>query len=227
MQTIQLYNSDVILFMLLAVALIFVAEGIILWAYQLKTIKIQKAYAERQYNLERLREEEYHKSKEYIEENESKIKYLEEQLRDSDDENLQLKEKIERLRCANRIAEIDINERSKSETMIRNSAIYKEIQKSISLYGGTPLKEEQWEELTRIVDTAYVDFSDKLLHYCKLSAHEFRVCLLIKIGIRPQEISNITSHSKQSISTTRNRLFKRVFGDKGSGKDWDDFIVSL
>ena len=221
------YTSDGMLYLLVAVACILVAECVILWAYYAKYLRIHKVFAERQAFLERLRDEEYHKSQAFILDNEEKIKFLEAQLKESGEENKSLQVKIEKLRCSNRIAEIDIEERNHAEEVIRKSEIYRQIQRSISLYGGTPLKEDQWEELSRIVDEAYSDFSDKLLGYCKLSTHEFRVCLLIKIGIRPQDISNLTAHSKQSISTTRNRLFKRIFGDKGSGKDWDEFIVSL
>jgi len=53
------------------------------------------------------------------------------------------------------------------------------------------------------------------------------VSLLIKVRIQPKDIALLTAHSKESVASTRSRLYSKVFGMKGSSKDWDDFILSL
>ena len=45
--------------------------------------------------------------------------------------------------------------------------------------------------------------------------------------IQPKDIATLTAHSKESVASTRSRLYQKVFGKKGSTKDWDDFILSI
>ena len=45
--------------------------------------------------------------------------------------------------------------------------------------------------------------------------------------IQPKDIATLTTHSKESIASTRSRLYQKVFGKKGSTKDWDDFVLSI
>jgi DNA-binding CsgD family transcriptional regulator len=60
-----------------------------------------------------------------------------------------------------------------------------------------------------------------------MSEQELHVSLLIKIHLQPRDIASLTAHSKESVATTRSRLYSKVFGRKGSSKEWDDFIFSL
>ncbi len=45
--------------------------------------------------------------------------------------------------------------------------------------------------------------------------------------IEPTEIAKLTLHSKESITSTRRRLYENVFGGKGSPKNWDEVIYAL
>lgn len=224
----ELTTSDLAFFVgCAAFAIILLLQLLNLCLYNKRYHRQQKALIERQYHLEKLREEYYRKSAEYMEENNMKIAVLEDKLNNSSEENSKLQSEIERLRCCNKIAKIDMEQDQESLRRIRESSIYRHIQEQIIHNGGRHLNEEEWKELTKIIDESFNNFSERLLKYCQLSPQEFRVCLLLKIGIKPNDISTLTAHSKQSISTTRNRLFKKVFGEKGSGKDWDEFIYSL
>lgn len=60
-----------------------------------------------------------------------------------------------------------------------------------------------------------------------MNEYEHRVSLLIKIGIQPSVIAELTAHSRESVSATRRRLFEKAFEKKGTPKDWDEFIMSL
>ena len=44
---------------------------------------------------------------------------------------------------------------------------------------------------------------------------------------QPKGIALLTAHSKESVASTRARLYQKFFGQKGSSKDWDDFVLSL
>lgn len=45
--------------------------------------------------------------------------------------------------------------------------------------------------------------------------------------IEPTKIAKLTLHSKESITSTRRRLYEKVFGGKGSPKNWDEVIYAL
>jgi hypothetical protein len=47
------------------------------------------------------------------------------------------------------------------------------------------------------------------------------------MGIDLYQIAILTAHSKSSVTQTRKRLYKKFFGESGTGEQWDDFIHSL
>ena len=95
------------------------------------------------------------------------------------------------------------------------------------LTDGRSMAEGDWAELTEAVNGVYSGFSEKLYSLYNMSDQDFRVSLLIKVRIQPKDIATLTAHSKESIASTRSRLYQKVFGKKGSTKDWDDFILSI
>ena len=62
---------------------------------------------------------------------------------------------------------------------------------------------------------------------CQLKKQELRVCLLLKAGFSPINIALLTAHSRQSISSTRRRLYERTFMEKGTPSQWDEFIKTI
>ena len=105
------------------------------------------------------------------------------------------------------------------------SPVYLRIKKYLD--EGRSMQAVDWTELTDAVDNAYTGFSDKLYSLYRMSDQDFHVSLLIKVRIQPKDIATLTAHSKESIASTRSRLYQKVFGKKGSTKDWDDFILSI
>ena len=92
---------------------------------------------------------------------------------------------------------------------------------------GRSLQAADWTELTEAVDGVYSGFSEKLFSLYNMSDQDYHVSLLIKLRIQPKDIATLTAHSKESVASTRSRLYHKVFGKKGSTKDWDDFILSI
>lgn len=164
-----------------------------------------------------------------VEENRKKIEELERLISKLGSENsmlrLELEEKKAKLDYANTMARIENEKRERAEGDIFSSDIYLKIQRLI--VEGKNLSEDDWQQLAMLVDGIYTGFTEKLYSLYKLSVNDYRVCLLVKIHIQPKDIALLTSHSKESVSTTRSRLYQKVFGKKGSAKDWDDFLLSL
>jgi hypothetical protein len=92
---------------------------------------------------------------------------------------------------------------------------------------GRSMTGDEWVELGEAVNTAYTGFTEKLYSLCRMSDQDYRVSLLIKVRVQPKDIATLTAHSKESVASTRSRLYKKVFGKKGTTKDWDDFILSI
>lgn len=89
------------------------------------------------------------------------------------------------------------------------------------------MSDEDWHILEDTIGKAQPRFLKQLREFYSFSPHEMHVCLLLRLGISPAAIAQLTAHSKQSISSVRSRLFEKVFGKKGSPSQWDEFIVSL
>ena len=106
-----------------------------------------------------------------------------------------------------------------------SSPVYLRIKKNLA--EGRSLAESDWGELAESVNNVYNGFSEKLYSLYNMSDQDYRVSLLIKIRIQPKDIATLTAHSKESVASTRSRLYQKVFDKKGSTKDWDDFVLSI
>ena len=164
-----------------------------------------------------------------IAQNEAKIAELETLLKKLGDENsllrLELEEKKATLDYHNKVARLENEKREHAETMIFSSDVYQRIQTCLN--SGRSLTAQDWTELTEVVNGVYTGFTEKLYSLYRMSEQDYHVSLLIKVRIQPKDIALLTAHSKESVASTRSRLYSKVFGMKGSSKDWDDFILSL
>lgn len=97
------------------------------------------------------------------------------------------------------------------------------------LNGGdtTHITEEDWEELEKTVLAAYPNFRIRLFDLCRLSSHDYHVCLLLKMNMRPSDIARLTARSDEAITSTRRRLYERAFGQRGTPQQWDEVILSI
>ena len=164
-----------------------------------------------------------------IEMGEQKIAELESLIQKLGDENSMLRLELEEKKLAldynNKVAIIENAKREQAETVIFSSDIYRRIQECLN--AGRSLNYQDWGELTRLLNSIYTGFTEKLYSLFRMSEHELHVSLLIKMHLQPKDIALLTAHSKESIATTRSRLYSKVFGRKGSSKDWDDFVLTL
>lgn len=92
---------------------------------------------------------------------------------------------------------------------------------------GEVLKSADWDAIESQINSVYPRFTSTLLSLYNMSQVELRVCLLLKLNASPSEIASVLCKDTSTISSTRSRLYSKVFGKKGSSKDWDEFILSL
>ena len=108
---------------------------------------------------------------------------------------------------------------------IFSSPVYLRIKQYLN--DGRSMSDDDWQELSEAVNAVYKGFADKLYSLYRMSEQDYRVSLLIKVRLQPKDIATLTAHSKESVASTRSRLYQKVFGKKGSTRDWDDFILSI
>ena len=89
------------------------------------------------------------------------------------------------------------------------------------------LKEEDWQNIESQIRKVYPGFSSQLYNLHPMSELEYQVCLLIKLRMAPSDIATVLARDASTISTVRSRLYKKVFGQKGGTKEWDEFILSI
>ena len=184
---------------------------------------------ERLRKVDAMRQQQQAQSAQSIAQNVQKIAELEQLLAQMGDENsmlrLELEQKKENLQYNNKVAVIDNEKRNQAETTIFQSDIYRRMQRYLD--EGRMMSQDDWAQLVQLIDGIYTGFTEKLYSLYKLSPQDYYVSLLIKARLQPKEIALLTAHSKESIASTRSRLYQKVFGKKGSSRQWDDFILSL
>ena len=177
--------------------------------------------------MKEVQEQQYKRSLAYMEENEKKMKELEEQMEKTGQENTLLRKTIQKLKYANELASIQMQEHQQADKQVKSSAIYQRIQIRLNNKESIGMNDKIWKELEEVVEQAYSGFLKRIEDLCPLNWQERNLCLLLKAGFSPSNIAILTAHSKQSISSTRSRLYERSFLEKGTPSQWDEFILSI
>lgn len=105
------------------------------------------------------------------------------------------------------------------------SADYHTLQRRLA--SGQMLTQEEWQLLEQQINKVYPGFCRQLNNLHTMSELEYEVCLLIKLRISPKDMAQVLARDVSTISTVRSRLYKKVFGQKGGARDWDEFILSI
>lgn len=181
--------------------------------------------------LKRIEEEQYQKSRRFVEENKKEQEEMEQKLQATAPNEASLKEKLlkmkEKLYHTGQKAELEIKIGEYRRKQLLDTDIYKYFENLYHDDDVLQISSEKWISLEEAVNEAYQGFTETLFSIHKLSKHELRVCLLIKIGIPPKGMANLTNHSKESVASTRRRMYKKFFGRNGTPQQWDEFINSL
>ena len=111
------------------------------------------------------------------------------------------------------------------ETEFFQSDYYRDLRRRIE--AGVNLSPQEWQELEQRLKSVYPRFSSSLYGLFNLSPAEFQMCMLLKVRTSPAEIAAVLKRDKSTISSMRRRLYKKVFGKDGSGRDWDEFVLTL
>jgi len=84
-----------------------------------------------------------------------------------------------------------------------------------------------WHELSNTVETLFPSFCLTLKEKAQIDEMEYRVCLLVKAGMRPSDIDILLNWKHEYSSTVRKRLCKKIFQYNGSASDFDKRINDM
>lgn len=111
--------------------------------------------------------------------------------------------------------------------ILANTPICRHINQLLNNSRQPSMTDEDWHILEDTFVKVQPAFLSRLQTFHKFSSHEMHICLLLRLGLQPAALAQLSAHSKQSISSTRSRLFEKVFGQKGTPAQWDESILSL
>lgn len=93
---------------------------------------------------------------------------------------------------------------------------------------GTVASAADWQSLVEVIDAERPLYVPTLRERCAdLSDRELHVCLLVFIGLQPTEMANLLGCTKQAVANMRTRLYPKLFGEKGTARQFDERVVSL
>ena len=61
----------------------------------------------------------------------------------------------------------------------------------------------------------------------RLTEHDYQVCILVRLRIKPQSISNMLNLSPASISKIRSNLLYKLFGTEGKPLEFDKRVINI
>lgn len=223
LQKIALQQKITIVFFLFTFIVMALFTAIYLKSRQLKAREQKK-------RINRILASQKKNSEETIQTNTRKIKELEESLASSnqhvDDLELQvlLLEK-EQLQSQNKEIEIECKKRVIDREKLEQTEIYKRFK--LMTTSGKPTRSD-YRELEVTLNQLFDNFTFRLKKlYPYWSNNDIKLCLLIKIGLNPKEIKNITGNTDSNISMIRKRLLKKILGKDDKPKVFDQFIKDL
>lgn len=211
------------LWMLGLLALVLQIFGI--WLYRLR----QRQNRNRILHLKMVQRDIQRNSNATIAANNRKIEELGQQmasLQETHSDTLtQLEDYKKQLEAQNAIAKAEQDSKLQTDKALKTTAAYAIVKDRVQ--SGSIIAKAEWQEIETTIHDSYPDFRERIEILCSLSEHEYHVCLLLKMGVEPSRIADLTAHTKASVTQTRKRLYKKCFGEAGMGEQWDEFIKSL
>lgn len=175
-----------------------------------------------------LKEGLYKQSQRYIEDNKLQIRKLEEDLSSGKEE---ISEAQKQLFEARRL----MLEMENRKVILKQGTMHlleKDFQKS-SIYSKAhseeyPFKNDDWSELTELINATYTDFTQRLFKlYSRISIEELHICYLVKMKIPVKKMASIMNITPSGISQCRRRLYKKLTKEEGGAENLDTFLADF
>ncbi len=202
---------------------------ILLVFHYLRNKKLQ--YLNQEERLKRVMSVMEQNSRQKLQENNEKIKMLRDQLSSSQVQNDNLHKRFiqlekESLQGENRRIEAEHERQTILQQRLSSSDLYLKFYQMAKSH--QKASNDDFRQLAELIDEVYDNFTHRLIElYPFINEKEMRICLLIKIGLAPTQISDIVCSSNSGISMIRQRLYMKIFQLKGKPDEFDKKIMDL
>lgn len=89
------------------------------------------------------------------------------------------------------------------------------------------LSAAEWDDLEAAVLSEVPYFKEKLLTLCSLSADDYRLCLLIRVGLTNKGIAAVLALTPSAVSKRERKFAAKLLGADGANRDLERFVSRL
>lgn len=212
------------IFIYQVIIIFFLTIAIFIFIFKREKIKKKR--------LTELKEEQYKRSQQYIENNNKQIFQLTETLHSKQEEMSEVERQLyEARKLMLEMENRQIFEKQGTilllEKDFHNSSIYI-IYIRIHREDDIQLSPSEWEELHQLIDATYPDFTNRLIRlYPQISIEEIHICYLVKMQLSIKKIAFIMHITSSGVSQCRRRLYKKFTGEPQNTEKFDRFIADF
>lgn len=209
------------IFIYQVIIIFFLTIAIFIFIFKREKIKKKR--------LTELKEEQYKRSQQYIENNNKQIFQLTETLHSKQEEMSEVERQLyEARKLMLEMENRQIFEKQGTilllEKDFHNSSIYIRIHREDDIQ----LSPSEWEELHQLIDATYPDFTNRLIRlYPQISIEEIHICYLVKMQLSIKKIAFIMHITSFGVSQCRRRLYKKFTGEPQNTEKFDRFIADF
>ena len=209
------------IFIYQVIIIFFLTIAIFIFIFKREKIKKKR--------LTELKEEQYKRSQQYIENNNKQIFQLTETLHSKQEEMSEVERQLyEARKLMLEMENRQIFEKQGTilllEKDFHNSSIYIRIHREDDIQ----LSPSEWEELHQLIDATYPDFTNRLIRlYPQISIEEIHICYLVKMQLSIKKLAFIMHITSSGVSQCRRRLYKKFTGEPQNTEKFDRFIADF
>lgn len=209
------------IFIYQVIIIFFLTIAIFIFIFKREKIKKKR--------LTELKEEQYKRSQQYIENNNKQIFQLTETLHSKQEEMSEVERQLyEARKLMLEMENRQIFEKQGTilllEKDFHNSSIYIRIHREDDIQ----LSPSEWEELHQLIAATYPDFTNRLIRlYPQISIEEIHICYLVKMQLSIKKIAFIMHITSSGVSQCRRRLYKKFTGEPQNTEKFDRFIADF
>ena len=209
------------IFIYQVIIIFFLTIAIFIFIFKREKIKKKR--------LTELKEEQYKRSQQYIENNNKQIFQLTETLHSKQEEMSEVERQLyEARKLMLEMENRQIFEKQGTilllEKDFHNSSIYIRIHREDDIQ----LSPSEWEELHQLIDATYPDFTNRLIRlYPQISIEEIHICYLVKMQLSIKKIAFIMHITSSGVSQCRRRLYNKFTGEPQNTEKFDRFIADF
>lgn len=85
---------------------------------------------------------------------------------------------------------------------------------------------EEWQRVCILVESHHPDML-KIKNNKDISAQEYRICVLLKLGLKVSDIVFVEEITNSNLTNIRSRMLKKILGVKGGAKDFDRYMSGM